>query len=237
MPRSVVITGIVSAVLGFLFLLSAVAGVKRRHLSGVPGNLLWAVVLGLVSALIGMIVVSTRGYRALTHEEVAAVIRTAPLGPGAFRAELTFPDGRTASFNLAGDQLYVDAHILKWKTIANLLGLHTAYELDRVAGRFSGLDEEKARARTVFSVGRSKPLDMFSLRQRYALLEPLVDVEYGSATFIAANRVAQFELRVSTTGLLIREVATKRTRSATSALTTFLQTRERGGLTRVCASR
>jgi hypothetical protein len=34
----------------------------------------------------------------------------------------------------------------------------------------------------------------------------VVDAEYGSATFIAADRPALFEVRVSTTGLLIREV-------------------------------
>ena len=49
-----------------------------------------------------------------------------------------------------------------------------------------------------------KPLDMFSLRQSYSLLAPLLDTEYGSATFIAVDEPATFEVRVSTTGLLIR---------------------------------
>jgi len=39
------------------------------------------------------------------------------------------------------------------------------------------------------------------------VLAPLVDAEYGSATFVAAGRPAQFEVRVSTTGLLIRPTA------------------------------
>ena len=32
------------------------------------------------------------------------------------------------------------------------------------------------------------------------------NTEYGSATFIEANKIAVFEVRVSTTGLLIRKV-------------------------------
>jgi hypothetical protein len=40
----------------------------------------------------------------------------------------------------------------------------------------------------------------------FPLLRPLLDAEYGSATFITANKAAEFELRVSTTGLLIRKV-------------------------------
>ena len=46
---------------------------------------------------------------------------------------------------------------------------------------------------------------MFDLRRRFAILTPLVDAEYGSATFINANSTAEFRIMVSTTGLLIRK--------------------------------
>jgi hypothetical protein len=49
-------------------------------------------------------------------------------------------------------------------------------------------------------------MDMFNLRQRYPLLRPLLDAEYGSASFISSDKPAYFEIRVSTTGLLIRKV-------------------------------
>ncbi len=51
-----------------------------------------------------------------------------------------------------------------------------------------------------------KLVNIFHLRQCYALLAPLVDVEYGSATFTPVTRPAAFEVRVSTSGLRIREV-------------------------------
>ena len=100
----------------------------------------------------------------------------------------------------------MDAHILKWKPIVNILGLHTAYELDRVAGRYMDLKEEQESIRTIFLLSRDKPVDMFTLRQRYSLLRPLLDAEYGSASFINSEKPAHFEIRVSTTGLLIRKV-------------------------------
>jgi len=100
----------------------------------------------------------------------------------------------------------VDAHILKWKPVANFFGLHTTYELDRVAGRYIRLEDERSKSRTVFSLSRSKPLDMFYLRGRYALLKPLLDAEYGSATFIPAKESSEVEVRVSTSGLLVRKV-------------------------------
>ena len=44
------------------------------------------------------------------------------------------------------------------------------------------------------------------LRSRYTFLAPLVDAEYGSATFVPVTHPAELELRVSTTGLLVRPV-------------------------------
>jgi hypothetical protein len=129
------------------------------------------------------------------------------VGPQRFTATFRFPNGREATYELAGDALYVDAHILKWKPIVNVLGLHTVYELDRVAGRYHGIDQERSAARTVYPLSRDKPVDLFDLRRRYAFLSPLLDAEYGSGTFVPATRSAELELRISTTGLLIRESA------------------------------
>ena len=167
-------------------------------------SILVVLLLLTAAALAATVAISVRGYRALTHEEVAAVIRTEPAGDGRFVVRLERPDGRVETFRLAGDQVYVDARILKWKALANLIGLHTAYELDRISGRYRDLEDERNGPRTVFSLGKPKPLDLFDLRRRLPLLAPLVDAEYGSATFIAADAPAAWEVRVSTTGLLIR---------------------------------
>jgi hypothetical protein len=183
--------------IGFLALRS------RRAVGAVSGALV-ALLLLAVAGLLATLAVATQGYRALTFEEVAATVTIVPEAPQRFSATFRFPDGREARFTLGGDELYVDAHILKWKPIVNVLGLHTAYELDRVAGRYRLLTDETTKPRTVFSLAQPKPLDLFDLRRRYALLAPLLDAEYGSATFIDAARPAELELRVSTSGLLIR---------------------------------
>lgn len=177
----------------------------RRRLGSLVGFLAAALFFSL-AALCGTITVGIRGYRALTHEVVAATIRTEPLGPQRFRATVTLADGRLHMFDLAGDAVYVDAHVLKWRPIANLLGLHTAYELDRIAGRYRVLADEQARERTVHSLAAAKPFDAFDLARDSWILRPLVDAEYGSATFIHATEPATFEVRVSTTGLLVRPV-------------------------------
>jgi hypothetical protein len=159
-----------------------------------------------LGALVGTIAVGTQGYRAMTREDVAARLFVRPTGPQRFTATVRFPDGSEKAFDIAGDEIYIDARILKWKPYANLVGLHTAYELDRVAGRYHSIGDERTAPRTVHSLAKDRLVDLFSLRQRHAFLEALFDAEYGSATFARVTQPAELEVRVSTTGLLMREV-------------------------------
>jgi hypothetical protein len=193
-----------SGLLALVFVAGSARSLRRGRPLSFGARSLTALLLAAVCALCVVVVVGTQGYRALTREEVAAEVHLQPAGPQSFVARFVFPDGQQATYRLSGDQLYVDAHILKWKPIANLLGLHTAYELDRVAGRYASLEDERIRPRTVDSLARSKTLDLFTLRQKYAPLAFLVDAEYGSATFVDVKAPAVVEIRVSTTGLLVR---------------------------------
>ncbi|MBT8335152.1 MAG: hypothetical protein KJO11_01020, partial [Gemmatimonadetes bacterium] len=159
--------------------------------------------LGALSATLG---VSTQGYRALTSEELAATVTTVPTGPRTFQAYVEFPDGRDTTLAVAGDQVLVDARILKWHAVGNLIGLRTQYELDRLTGRYVDVGDERALERSVHSLGRDSRLDLYELLERYSLLRLLVDAEYGSATFVEVTEPGRFEVLVSTTGLLIRPV-------------------------------
>ena len=194
-------SGFSSVVLLVVFLHS----VRRRRSLSALVAILMAIVAGLVSGLAVTVLVGMRGYNALTREDTAAWIRTVPAGEQEFVAHFRLPDGRVEVFAIAGDELYVDAHILKWKSVANLFGLHTAYELDRVAGRYSELDDERNAERTVYSLAQTRSIDLFYLRRASELLAPLVDAEYGSASFVAARDTALWELRISTSGLLLRQ--------------------------------
>ncbi len=193
-------------VLGVVLVVAGFAALWRARLFRFAGRTLLGLLLLSSGMLIGTVALGVQGYRALTHEEIAARIVVRPAGAQRFSAKFYYPDGRQATYELAGDEIYVDAHILKWKSLANLLGLHTAYELDRVAGRYHAIEQERAGARTVHALGPRRVVDLYGLRRRHEFLSPLLDAEYGSATFVPVTRPAEFELRVSTSGLLIREV-------------------------------
>ncbi len=206
MPDNLAVVIYGAALFALLFVLLAWFALKRRRWLRFGAHALLALLLLALAALFGTLGIALQGYRALTHEEVAAVISTEPTGPQQFRARVRFADGREALYTLAGDALYIDGHVLKWKPLVNVLGLHTVYELDRVAGRYAELADEQTRPRTVERLSVAKPVDLFSLRQRYAFLAPLLDAEYGSATFVPAAEPQRYELRVSTSGFLMRRL-------------------------------
>jgi hypothetical protein len=205
MLNSLIVLIIVCGVLSLIFFIATIGALRRKKILSSALRILLAALFLTLAALFGTITIATVGYRALTFEETAATVTIEPLGAKSFSAHFIFPDGRQASYKLAGDELYVDAHILKWKNFVNILGLHTAYELDRVTGRYIDVKDELVSPRTVFLLSQDKPLNMFNLRQRYFFLWRLLDAEYGSATFINSDKTASFEIRVSTTGLLIRD--------------------------------
>jgi hypothetical protein len=201
-----IVAAVLFALLGLLFLIITMVTLKKRKIFGTAMSIVIALLMISLSALFGTISIAVQGYHALTREERAAIVKVVPTGEQKFMARFSLPDGSEKVFSLAGDQLYVDAHILKWKPLANIFGLHTSYELDRVAGRYATLNDETTKLHTVYSLSEDKPLDMFDLRRRFTVLNPLLDAEYGSATFINSDCTEEFRVMVSTTGLLIRKI-------------------------------
>lgn len=195
------------AALGVVLLGFAVRAFRGRRWMGTAGRSGGGALFLALSALAATLGASTHGYRTLTQEELALTVTTVPTGPHAFQAHVSYPDGRDTTLAVRGDQLLVDAHILKWRYVGNLLGLHTQYELDRLTGRYVDIEDEREMERTVHSLKSAKPVDLFELAQRYAFLAFLVDAEYGSATYIEVEEPARFEVRVSTTGLLVRPIS------------------------------
>lgn len=213
MPATVPLTpfSIAAAVLsavGLILVLAGAVALARLRPGRALAGVLAGTILLVLGGMVGAVAIGVHGYRALSHEEIAARIDVRPVAPQRFVATFHYPDDRVEIYSLNGDAIYVDAHVLKWKPWANLLGLHTAYELNRVAGRYNDIEQERTAARTVHSLAADRPIDLFALRRRYAWLAPFFDAEYGSGSFVAVDDGKHLELRVSTTGLLLRAVPT-----------------------------
>jgi hypothetical protein len=201
-PLSLVATGL--AVIGLLMVAAAIAALWRHRPLRFAGWAMTGALFVALGALSGSLAVGIQGYRVLTAEEVAALIEVRPIAPQRFSATFRLADGTTSTHELAGDELYVDAHILKWKPVGHLFGLQTLWSLDRVAGRYRSIEDERTAPRTVHALAPGRSVDLFQLRRRHAALSPFYDAEYGSATYLPVTGPAELELRVTTSGLLLR---------------------------------
>ncbi len=197
-------------IIAFFFLVAVVlfgfagrAFQRKRIMGGISRSFIGTIFL-LLSVIAGLLSLASWGYKALTLEQIAATVEIQSLEPGWFLANFHFSDGSSQGLRLAGDQLYLDAKILKWHPYANLIGFKTLYEFDRVAGRYRNIDDEQKGKRTVFSLEAPRKLDLFDLSQKYSFLQPLVDAQYGSGAFIDVSANKSYQINVTTSGLIIR---------------------------------
>jgi hypothetical protein len=191
--------GILGLALGF----AAFMALARARLLSFVFRAVVALLMLVSGAVMALVSLGIQGMRALTYEETAARIKVVPTGEQRYDATLTFADGRTVTYNLAGDDIYIDGHIVKWTPLGNMLGLQTSYRLDRISGRYRLLEQENTMPRTIYSIGTPAIIDLVALGRRLPLAD-FFDAEYGSATYVPVNGPGELELKVSTTGLLMR---------------------------------
>lgn len=203
-PSVLAIAASAVAVIGVGLVVVAWSSLRRRRWSAGALASLSGTVLLMLGTLGWGVVLGTRGYRALTREEVAATVTTRSTGPGSFRAVVERAGVPPDTFRIAGDQLYVDAHVLRWQPWVNVLGVHTGYRLTRIGGRYRSLEEERTAERTVYGLSDAPPIDVLDALDGLPVIGRVVDATYGSGAFVPADGGGSFEVRVTTSGLLIR---------------------------------
>ena len=181
---------------------------RRRFASG----MLWSL-QGLV-LLAGFFVVllvysNLHTYQRLTYEEVIADIYLRKLAPQRFQLSLSLSEQDEGQhyYVVEGDQWQLDARILKWKGWANLIGLDSFYQLDRLSGRFADAREARSRAPTVFDLStKSTGLDVWKLKQLLREKMGFVDTLFGQGVFMPMTDGAHFQVSIGQSGLVTRPV-------------------------------
>jgi hypothetical protein len=194
----------VFALVGILFLFAAVRRLRRRRVLGGVLNGGTALVLILLSVCAALIGANLRTYQRLSFEQPAGELQFTRTGEREFNAVLTYPGGERADFALRGDEWQVDARVLKWHAFANLVGFDTAYRLERIGGRYTRIEDERAEARTVYALNPPQRIDPWELAHRFRSWLPWLDALYGSATFLPMADGALYEIKVSQSGLIAR---------------------------------
>jgi hypothetical protein len=204
-PR-VLIAGfaLVGVLLGVPLLVAALRRLRRLRLVGGTLYLLSGGTVILLVAVAGLVAANLFTYARLTHEQEAARITSRQLGERHFAVSLQARNAPPRHFQVRGDEWQVDARVLKWRPMGNLVGLDTLYRLERLSGRYGDVTSERASQRTVYDLAEDPGLDLWTLTRRYQRYVPLADALYGSAAFVPMAEGAEYVVSVSASGLVVR---------------------------------
>lgn len=194
----------VGGILALLLLISAVRLMRNWQFRRGSVHLVFAALVATLGVIGGMLAASLHTYSRLTHEAEAARVVLRQLGPQRFELLLVRPGVGSQRFEMRGDEWQIDARVMKWGAMGNLIGLDTLYRFERLAGRYGNHDQERKGPRTVHALSQDAALDFWALVKKYHKYLPLADAQYGSAAYVPMADGAQYVVRVSTTGLLIR---------------------------------
>lgn len=200
----IVAAGLAGVLVAVPFLLAAVRRLRRLRLVGGTLYLLSGGLLILLTALAGLVAANLFTYARLTHEQEAARVMSRQLGERHFAVSLQQKNAPPRHFELRGDEWQIDARVLKWRGVGNLLGLDTLYRLERLSGRYGDVPSERSAPRTVHDLAETPGLDMWALTRRYQRYVPLADALYGSAAFVPMAEGAEYVVSVSSSGLVVR---------------------------------
>ena len=219
-PDVLMVGGAVGVLLAFIFALlflweriKKVIGKSEKEIPGLTGslrNLLLILLLIAVSGVFLFFGFFLRAYSAFTYEEPIAKIYIEPLGEKTSKVELHLLQSedtvKAEEFIINGDQWMIEGDILKWDEYLNFAGLHTRYRLTRLRGRYIKTYEELNNTHTIYSLVENEDEPFWNFMYDIGHKLPLVSTVYGNASFQMADKRRAYEIFVSTSGFVVREI-------------------------------
>ena len=196
----------VFTVIALYFVFSMTRHARRRRPVRATRSLAGGAVSGCAGAASILLAFSYYGYGRLIDETLVSRIEFTEFAPGEYTARVMI-DGKTDRLlDLRGDEWQMDARVINWKPPATLLGLDPIYQLDRLSGRYSDIDDEMTEKRTVHALSDELTLDVWRVARKFPALMPGVDAYYGTATYLPMADGARFEVSLTRTALIARPV-------------------------------
>ena len=149
-------------------------------------------------------------YNRLTYESEIAEILIKRIAEQEFQLEfieIARPVIRAEQdyFQLSGDEWRLDARILKWKGWANIFGLDSYYQLERLSGRYSDIEQANSISPIAYQLsGTQKGVNIWKLKQLMKSKLPFLDAYYGQSVFMPMRDGARYRLSITQSGLVVR---------------------------------
>jgi hypothetical protein len=171
-------------------------------LRGMSGLLLIVAVIFL-----GLMAFDVSSYKQLTAEQAIATIRFEEVSAQRYIATFTTAKNNSKRYELYGDQWQLDSRVIKWSAFATSLGINTGYRLDRLAGRYLSLDDERNKPRKVHALNETLAgVDTWLWLNQVDDTITFVDARYGSGVFLPMSHNSLYQIALTNSGLVARPV-------------------------------
>jgi hypothetical protein len=203
-PRVLMVgIGLLGLALAFPLELAAIRRLRRLQLARGTLFFLGGAFVLLAAAGAVLLTMNLYTYARLTHEQEAARVAIRQLDERLYVVSVQTRKPPARHFQVRGDEWQIDARVLKWRPMGNLLGFDTLYRLERLSGRYGSIAAERSAPRSVHSLAPETPLDLWTLLRQHEYI-PFADALYGSAAYVPMAEGAEYRVSVSASGLVVR---------------------------------
>lgn len=157
-----------------------------------------------LAGLIGLIGYDISTYSALPSDRPLVTVTFQ--AQGSQRYEVRLEQGKEArTAMLEGDLWQLDLHVLRWKSLAELIGLESGYRLERLTGRYLAVEQQNVarHGRVVLS---EKPLgvDIWQSLELGQRSMHLVDAQLLRVDYMPIADGAAYAVELAPTGLIAK---------------------------------
>ena len=148
-------------------------------------------------------------YHRFTEESAVATLAFESVGELSYRVTITPVGGSPIELQLDGDEWQLDARMIKWTEWLTFLGESPLYRLDRLSGRYISIEDARSKGQTMHALSQTSGIDVWAFARRAGDWLPGVDAAYGSSVYLPMADGLAYEVSISQTGLLARELEQK----------------------------
>ena len=197
---------LITVLIGLMLIILSLVRLREFRLLAALFNGLSGACLVAIGTVFLLVAFNMHTYQRLTYEKHIANLTFTQTGPQEYRASLEVIDDNTDRvYQLKGDEWQIDARILRWKPSIQLLGANTFYRLERLNGRYSQIDDEVNKPRSVYALsGNEQGLDLWTLSRKYQKWMKWLDAYYGNAAYLPMQDGAKYIVSVTQSGLIAR---------------------------------
>lgn len=155
-----------------------------------------------LAALVGLVAYDLYSYERLPEGKPLVTLSFKADGPQRYSVSL-LEGGRDRTVTLEGDLWQLDGRLIRWKGLANLIGLEPGYRLERLSGRFLAIEQQALAQRGRVQLAQSPyGVDLWRwlrLNQRDLFL---FDAQALRVTYLPIADDAVYSVSLTPTGLL-----------------------------------